>query len=591
MRMRGASVDHPHRLEDAFFRSLFESDIAGLAVADLDTGVIVEVNDRMLEITGRRREELVDVPDAWRAMTPPEYHAFDLAALEQVLAGQRSDPFEKEYWRPDGSRVPVRVSTSLVPGHPGKIMVVVADLTAERRREREVENNLNQYRRLADALPALIAFIDRNLVYRFVNARYEDWFGMDSRSVIGQPLREVLGEDSFHERQAAFAEVFAGRPQRFEAEVSVRGGEPRMGEVQYIPRTDPAGEVDGFYVLVNDITERKNSEDELRRTLEALRESEARFRAMAEAAPVMIWQSGPTGETEFLNRAYLDFFGKSWEDVAKFGWVATEHPDDKERALEAYFTAMRERQAFEVENRLLSGDGRFRLLHSVGVPRFDAQGAYLGHIGTSRDVTDEREAEAKQKLLIDELNHRVKNTLAVVQSLAWQTLRDGDVPADIRHAFEQRLMALATAHDVLTSKNWSPASVEAIFRTGLGALGIGGEQLAISGPLFRVSPKTAVSLAMAVHELGTNALKYGALSVATGRVELNWEVADERFRLTWREQGGPPVSEPFRRGFGTRLIERGLAAELSGEARIAFEPDGVVCTLAAPMPPGAYAVA
>jgi PAS domain S-box-containing protein len=589
--MRGATADQPHRLEDAFFRSLFESDIAGLAVADLDTGLIVEVNDRLLEIVGRRREEVVDVPDAWRTMTPPEYHALDLAALEQVLAGQRSDPFEKEYLRADGSRVPVRISTALVPGHPEKIMVVVADLTAERRREREVENNLNQFRRLADALPALIAFIDRDMTYRFVNRRYEDWSGLDRSSVIGRPLREVIGEESFQQRQAAFAEVFAGRPQRFEAEVRIQDGKPRMGEIQYIPRTAPAGEVDGFYVLVNDITERKESEDELRRTLEALRESEARFRAMAEAAPVMIWQSGPTGETEFLNPAYLDFFGKSWEDVAKFGWVATEHPDDKDRALEAYFTAMNEKKAFEVENRLLSGDGHFRLLHSVGVPRFDAEGGYLGHIGISRDVTDEREAETKQKLLIDELNHRVKNTLAVVQSLAWQTLRDGAVPVDVRHTFEQRLMALATAHDVLTRKNWNPASVEVIFRTGLGALGIADEQLAISGPLFRVPPKTAVSLAIAVHELGTNALKYGALSVPGGRVELDWEVADDEFRLTWRERGGPSVAEPARRGFGSRLIERGLAAELGGEARIAFDPEGVVCTLSAPLPAGAYAVA
>jgi two-component sensor histidine kinase len=225
------------------------------------------------------------------------------------------------------------------------------------------------------------------------------------------------------------------------------------------------------------------------------------------------------------------------------------------------------------------------------VPRFDSAGTYLGHIGVSRDVTEEREAESQQRLLIDELNHRVKNTLAVVQSLAWQTLRNAAVPQEVRTAFEQRLMALAAAHDVLTAKNWQAASLEVIIRRGIEALSIEPERVSIAGPLLRMPPKTAVSLAMAVHELATNARTYGSLSVPEGRVEIAWEAYAARFELTWSEHGGPAVAAPAAEGFGTRLLRRGLAAELSGTVTLSYEPGGLVCAIAAPVPAGGYVIA
>jgi PAS domain S-box-containing protein len=581
----------PDRLDDAFFRSLFESDIAGLAVADLTTQTVVEANDRLLEIIGRTRDQVVDVPSAWMDLTPPEYHPLDLAAIEAVLAGRRADPFEKEYLLPDGGRIPVRVGTSLVRGRPGKVLIFVTDLTDQREREAEVRNNEMQLRLLADAVPALISFIDRDLRYRLVNRAYESWFGLPRSEIIGKTVGELLGQEAADAREEIFEAVFAGKPQEFEAFTPVPGGSARATHIQYVPRFTLNREVDGFYVLVNDISGRKAIEEELRRSVERLTESEARFRAMAEAAPVMIWLSGPGGESEYLNRAYLEFFGSNEADVLGFGWMPIAHPDDAEGNLQEYLAALREQRPFEVEARFRRADGRYRLLHSVGVPRFDAHGSYLGHIGVSRDVTDERGAEAQQKLLIGELNHRVKNTLAIVQSLAWQTLRDQSVSPEVGRSFEQRLMALATAHDVLTTKNWNPASIELIIRGGLDALSIGQERVSIVGPLLRVPPKTAVSLAMAVHELATNALKYGSLSIPQGEVLIAWEVNDERFELTWTERGGPPVSAPSRRGFGTRLLQRGLAAELEGDAVLNFDPAGLVCTIAAPLPAGAYFVA
>ena len=203
-------------------------------------------------------------------------------------------------------------------------------------------------------------------------------------------------------------------------------------------------------------------------------------------------------------------------------------------------------------------------------------------------VLERRRTEEHLRLLVNELNHRVKNTLAVVQSIAVQTLRGDDVEG-ARRAFEDRLRALAAAHDLLTSQNWQSASLrDVVGKAGIGC-GASPERLTVVGPELRVQPKTAVSVAMAVHELCTNAVKYGAFSNDRGSVRVEWAVetagGESRLRLVWQEEGGPPVALPTRRGFGTRMIERALAAELGGTARIEFHPEGISCTVEAPLPP------
>ena len=203
-------------------------------------------------------------------------------------------------------------------------------------------------------------------------------------------------------------------------------------------------------------------------------------------------------------------------------------------------------------------------------------------------VLERKRTEEHQRLLINELNHRVKNTLAIVQSIAAQTLKGEDVGPQTRRALESRLAALAAAHDLLTTEHWETASLrQVIVKAGLGC-GAGADRFDVAGPSLRLQPQTAVSVAMAIHELCTNAVKYGALSVEGGKVTVHWRADgpedDRRLTLVWRETGGPPVSPPSRRGFGTRLIERGLASDLGGTARIEFAPEGVVCTVEAPLP-------
>jgi PAS domain S-box-containing protein len=200
-----------------------------------------------------------------------------------------------------------------------------------------------------------------------------------------------------------------------------------------------------------------------------------------------------------------------------------------------------------------------------------------------RDISDRKRAEAHRDLLIGELNHRVRNTLATVQAIAAQTLGSAGVDPGVQRALEARLIALSTVHNVLTEENWSSADLHDLVWSALRPHGADRPRFTVEGPGLRVRPNGAVALSMALHELCTNAIKYGALSVAAGHVSVAWTAAQDRFRLHWRESGGPAVAAPGRRGFGSRLIERGIAAELLGAAEIAYEPAGVVCTIEAPL--------
>ncbi|MFC1455422.1 HWE histidine kinase domain-containing protein [Microvirga arabica] len=208
--------------------------------------------------------------------------------------------------------------------------------------------------------------------------------------------------------------------------------------------------------------------------------------------------------------------------------------------------------------------------------------------GIQRDISDRKRAEEQRTLLINELNHRVKNTLATVQSIASQTLRNASTMQEAKEAFEGRLMALARAHDVLTTESWEGAELRNIVVQALAPYrSLSEDRLTIEGPEVRLSPRIALALSMALQELTTNAVKHGALSNETGKVDIIWDIdpaeSGPRLHLRWQESGGPPVRTPTRQGFGSRLIERSLARELNGNVQITFHPDGVLCTVDAPL--------
>jgi two-component sensor histidine kinase len=204
------------------------------------------------------------------------------------------------------------------------------------------------------------------------------------------------------------------------------------------------------------------------------------------------------------------------------------------------------------------------------------------------DITERKQHENSQKTLIDELNHRVKNTLATVQSLAGQTARHADGMEDFVHRFEGRLLALSRAHDLLTTHHWNEAPLDLLARDVLMPMTTqAATRIRIGGPSVDLDPRTALSLTMALNELATNAVKYGALSSEAGALSVAWDVLAKgqsrpTLRLEWREFGGPPVSPPARRGIGTRLMERCIGRDLGGEFDLSFDPSGVVCHMSIP---------
>ncbi|MDP1618144.1 sensor histidine kinase [Phenylobacterium sp.] len=214
--------------------------------------------------------------------------------------------------------------------------------------------------------------------------------------------------------------------------------------------------------------------------------------------------------------------------------------------------------------------------------RIAERDAALADLRAAMDTMVEmREHEARQKLLLDELNHRVKNTLASVQSIAVQTLSREAEPEAARATFVERLMALSSTHNLLVKRSWEGASFQDLVQASLDHYG---QPFALEGPDLTMAPNTAVSLGMALHELATNALKYGAWSNG-GRVEISTrvDVAAAAMRIVWRERGGPAVEAPGRRGFGSRLLEQGVAGELGGEVSLDFGGEGLTCTIQTPI--------
>jgi two-component sensor histidine kinase/CHASE1-domain containing sensor protein len=208
-------------------------------------------------------------------------------------------------------------------------------------------------------------------------------------------------------------------------------------------------------------------------------------------------------------------------------------------------------------------------------------------LAAEAEIAARRRSEQQRELLVAELNHRVKNTLATVQSIAAQTLREGKSLRETRDSFESRLLALSETHNLLTREHWQGASLHALVQLELAPYAGERERITVAGDDLLLSPETALALGMALHELTTNALKYGALSGAAGQVRIAWRRTEEAgapwLTLDWTEADGPRVQPPERRGFGSRLLETGLRRQLRGRVALTFPPEGVRCRIELPL--------
>jgi two-component sensor histidine kinase/PAS domain-containing protein len=260
------------------------------------------------------------------------------------------------------------------------------------------------------------------------------------------------------------------------------------------------------------------------------------------------------------------------------------HPDDLElmwsRVAKALDPASDGR--YDVEYRAKQLDGSWRWLSAWGLVEFEGDGPERKAVaiaGASRDLTERKQAEELQRLLLNELHHRIKNTLATIQAIAGQTLRAArDLPS-ARKALERRIYSMAQAHDLLTLRAWTGANLMDVVMRALDAFTPA--QVRISGIGIDVSPKHALTLSLALHELATNATKYGALSRPEGRVSVNWDVQEGTLHLDWQESGGPPVTPPTQKGFGSRLLEDVVGRDLGGDVKLHYDVAGVRCGITA----------
>ncbi len=479
---------------------------------------------------------------------------------------------------------PVRDETGGIAG----MFCACTETTKEVKSRAALKAEQDRLRELFQQAPGFMAMLrGREHVFELVNDAYLQLVG-HRRDIIGKPAREALpevqGQGFFELLDQVYTsgQPFVGRSLRVGLQRQPGSpAEERFVDVVYQPIADREGRVTGIFAEGYDVTERVLAE-------ESLRESEARFRNLADNAPVMVWVTEADGRCTYLSRSWYEFTGQTPETGLGFGWLDAVHPDDSGWSGEVFRTANAEKGPFRVEYRLRRADGTYRWAIDAAAPRFGEDGTFLGYVGSVLDITDRKQVEEHRELLINELNHRVKNTLTIVQSMASQSLRQlSEENRPKVQAFEDRLFALARAHDVLTRENWEGAELREIINEVVEPyLRQKTKHIEIEGPRLRLIPRIALAIAMAIHELATNAAKYGALSVPSGCVVITWTVTTgdtPRLVLRWEEQHGPPVVTPTRRGFGTRLIERSLATDVGGDVQLTFAPAGVVCTMSIPL--------
>jgi len=486
---------------------------------------------------------------------------------------------------------PVRNESGEVAG----MFCAVAETTGRILAARRLADEKQRQQRLFEQAPGFICTLaGPEHVFEFVNEAYQRLFG--PRDFLGKPVREAFPElegQGFYEmldRTYATGERFIAH------QMPARLEDPRTGAVSevlldfiYAPVLDETGQVSGIFCEGFDVTD-------AHRASKALSESEELLRLATEAAEVGLWDLDPVTDTLFWPARVKAMFGISPDAPAAMAdFHAGLHPDDRARVLDAFAAAMDpdKRALYDVEYRTIGKeDGVLRWVAAKGRALFDGTGRCTRVLGTALDVSVRKRAEEHMRLLINELNHRVKNTLAIVQGITAQTLNRNEVPLEVRETLTARLVALARAHDVLTDEKWAGADIREMAEVAAAPYQReASSPFRLDGPPTQAPPNTAIALALMFHELATNAAKYGALSTPGGEVRLSWTTTPapqgRRLDLTWREVGGPPVTPPTRSGFGARLIRRGLAAELNAAVELDFHPAGLVCTVQAVLPPGA----
>jgi PAS domain S-box-containing protein len=328
----------------------------------------------------------------------------------------------------------------------------------------------------------------------------------------------------------------------------------------------------------------RDREDKLLESETRLKERERYLSVVLDRVPAGIMQTAPDGRYLFVNRGFCQLTGRSREELIGLQFDAITHPDDIPKNVDLFARATSAGQPYSLRKRYIRPDGSI-VWTEVTVTRLDDPEE--GVLAIAVDLTERLHAEEQQVLLVNELNHRVKNTLTTVQALVYMTKRYSSSMDGFYAAFSERLKALSSTHNLLTTGLWEHVLLHDLVGSELQPYGGGGStRVTVRGEAVKLKPQDAIALGMVFHELATNAAKYGALAVPAGRVQVSWSIFQDNgsrhLALEWSEQDGPPAKEPMSKGFGSRLIEETIQS-LRGKLETHFTHSGFRCAIRFPL--------
>lgn len=403
-------------------------------------------------------------------------------------------------------------------------------------------------------------------------------FGWMPDEVIGKSIRLIIPPEKQAEEDSILARIHSGEVvEKFETTRQHKSGKQIRVAVTISPLRDRLGNIVGASKIAHDTTQ----VSAIRARLE---DSEQMFRTLANGMPQLAWVADPTGHIFWYNDRWYEYTGTSLEEMQGWGWTKVHHPEHVERVRKRIQQSWDSGQEWEDTFPLRGRDGSYRWFLSRAKPLRDDNGRVRQWYGTNTDITAERETEQQNRLLMTEINHRAKNMIAVVQALVCRT-----VDPHYSDKLTLRLRALSGNQDILARRNWAGAPIGELISSQLAVVGdLLGTRVLVEGDLdVFLAPSAAEAIGLAMHELATNATKYGALSTNEGIVHIRCAVDREAevptLTIQWREQGGPITKPPVRSGFGSVMIERNPRLSLGAEVTTAFPATGFSWRLVAPL--------